>query len=83
MQKVAEYCQDFGLAPDCLGVPDPAYTMRFDAIGKEPLHWCSNCGPLAQAVLVQLHRNYERFGEAYHRALNMVMEDDLAKRVKH
>jgi hypothetical protein len=45
-------CNDYGddNVPNCLGTPDPRYTMRFDEIGEQPILWCANCGPLAQAM---------------------------------
>lgn len=35
---------------ECLGAPDPRYTMDFSDIGEPPIYWCSACGPEAQEV---------------------------------
>lgn len=44
------YCNDYGDAPDCLGVPDPQFTMHFDDVGETPILWCARCGPKARAM---------------------------------
>lgn len=49
-----DYCNNYGEAPDCLGTPDPRYTMRFDDIGKEPIEWCAACGPLEHKMAKML-----------------------------
>lgn len=52
-------CHDYGDAIGCNGTPDPRYTMRFDDLGKPPIHWCSHCGPIAQAMTAVLVRAIE------------------------
>ena len=43
-------CRDYGERPGCLGEADERFTMNFDDIGEQPLHWCSNCGANAHAM---------------------------------
>lgn len=59
VQESGEVCGNWPEAPWCLRVIDPDQTMRFDDIGKPPLHWCSACGPKARAM-----------GEAIEQAIN-------------
>lgn len=77
-QKV---CRDYLERPGCLGQADERYTMRFDDIGEEPLHWCSHCGPEVQAQLRTLERAFETRGPVFLAQFSDAIENVEAKRV--
>ncbi len=55
-------CHDFGDRPDCLGVVDERYTMRFDDLGEPPIYWCARCGPEASTMIAALTEALEMRG---------------------
>jgi hypothetical protein len=48
-----------------LETPDEKYTMRFDDIGEEPIHFCSSCGELAQQMLQILEKATKEQGPEF------------------
>ncbi len=58
-------CRDYGQRPDCLGTPNPTYTMDFSDIGEEPILWCDTCGPEAHALQELMYLMVDVKGEQY------------------
>lgn len=52
-------CKDFGDNPDCLETVDPAYTMDWSDIGKDPMYFCSYCGKIAKQMTDALDRAFK------------------------
>lgn len=75
---IDKLCNDYGDAPDCLGVSDPAYTMRFDTIGEEPIHFCSVCGKRARIFEAAISRTFDTrpgFAEEFKQAIEQAMAE--------
>ena len=76
-------CNEYG-DPDvsnCLGTPDPRYTMRFDEIGEAPILWCANCGPLAQAMDEEMTKAFAMDPEGFPAKLENAIENAETEQV--
>lgn len=58
-------CKDWPDRPGCLGETDPRFTMRFDDIGKPPIHWCAHCGPEAHEMNKILKAAFDERGPEF------------------
>lgn len=75
-------CNDFGDRVGCLREADSRYTMRFDDIGEEPIHWCEFCGPEAHRLAESLDNALRTRGPEFQKKATMILEQAMSQVTK-
>lgn len=82
MSDIEEVCRNFGQRTGCLEKPDPKFVMRFDDIGKPPVHWCSFCGPESHAIDRLLVKALATRGPKFAQKMREVVDKSIADAAK-